>query len=323
MTYTRRRFLALSGASLAGLSWPAMARETQTLGGRAFGSYWRISLAAPTDIAPVRRRIEAVIATVDLGMSPYLALSEIARFNAVQSNDWVPVSAQTHVVIDAALRIADESAGSFDPTVGPIVGRYGFGPITGSRNSSYLQLALMPDAIRKHDAELSLDLCGIAKGFALDQMAAELDAQGIDDYMIELGGEVFARGHHPKGRAWQVAIEQREVGRASLGHLVALNGNAIATSGTSINAYDNGARRYSHLIDPRIGAPINDPVISVSVLSQSGMRADGLATALMVMGLKNGAAFAQDHAIDALFLAKDGSALKTVTTGRFAESLLI
>lgn len=322
MALSRRGFLNLSGASALALAWPAQADEIVTLGGLAFGTYWRISFAPSMDTTNVRQKMETIIHSVDAGMSPYLAQSELSRFNRSPSKDWVPVSAQIHKVVEAALRLSDFSAGSFDPTVGPIVGRFGFGPIEGARVGSYQQLALRSGALRKTDAALTLDLCGIAKGFALDRMVEDLDAAGLEDFLVELGGEVFARGRHPSGRAWHVAIEQPVSTIRGLAHLVALEGRAIATSGNNINFYDVGDRHYSHIIDPHISAPITGAIMSVSVLADGGMAADGLATALMVMGLEEGASFAQSRAIDALFLAKDGAGVKTIPTGRFAEVLL-
>lgn len=322
MTVSRRNFLLLSGAAALAAVLPAQAKDTLALGGAAFGSSWRVSLPPGADAAAPRRRIEWIIAEVDGLMSPYRADSELSRFNALASTDWLPLSEQTRGVVEAALRIAAASGGAFDPTVGPLVGRYGFGPILGPAGGEFVQLALRPDAIRKDNPHLSLDLCGIAKGHALDLMAAELDGLGLADYLIELGGEVFARGRHPSGRSWQVAIERPVAGPVDLQHLVALDGMAIATSGDTVNAYEIAGRRYSHIIDPHAAAPVTGAVASVSVRAASAMEADGLATAVIAMGLEEGAAFAEEREIDALFLVRDGPSLKTIITGGFADHLL-
>ena len=169
--------LALAGAAPLGLLDRAWAAGTSTLGGRAFGSYWRLSLVG--DGEGLLESIDAVIRSVDRAMSPYRADSETSRFSASRSTDWVAVSPHTHSVVAAALAMARHCNGFFDPTVGPLVGRFGFGPMRGERSGDHRQLALGAGAIRKHDPGLSLDLCGIAKGHALDRIVAALDAQGL------------------------------------------------------------------------------------------------------------------------------------------------
>jgi thiamine biosynthesis lipoprotein len=322
MTLSRRRFLLLSSAATLAATLPAQGGDAMTLGGPAFGSSWRLRLPAGADAEAAKGRIEQVIANVDGLMSPYRANSELSRFNASASTDWLPLSEQTHTVVDAALRIAEASGGAFDPAVGPLVGRYGFGPIHGPAAGDFTQFALQRRAIRKHIQHMSLDLCGIAKGHALDQITTQLDALGVADYLIELGGEVFARGWHPSGRSWQVAIERPVAGPVQLQHLVALDGMAIATSGDAINAYEVAGQRYSHIIDPHAGVPVAGALASVSVRAANAMEADGLATALFAMGLEAGAAYAEERNIGALFLVRDGATLKTITIGDFADHLL-
>ncbi len=316
----RRHFLALAGA--APLALPALARAagTSTLGGHAFGSYWRLSLVG--DGEGLRESIEAIVRSVDRAMSPYRADSETSRFTASRSTDWVAVSPHTQSVVAAALAMARRSKGLFDPTVGPLVGRFGFGPIQGKRSGDHQQLAVGAGAIRKHDAGLSLDLCGIAKGHALDRIVAALDAKGLQSYLLEVGGEVFARGRHPAGRPWQVAIEDPRAEVSALARLVALDGHAIATSANKINGYDIGERRYGHIINPLTGSGIGTRLLSVSVVAPQAMLADGLATGMMAMGLEPAAAFAQEQGLDALLLVRDGKGLKSVMTGGMQARLL-
>jgi thiamine biosynthesis lipoprotein len=322
MTLTRRRFLAGSTASVWAAVVPARAAATSTIGGPAFGSYWRVSLDRAEDFHAVQRRIRAIVSSLNDVFSPYDSRSELSVFNALRTTDWTPASPALRTVLRAALRIAATSDGAFDPSVGPIVGRYGFGPIRGASDVAYRQLAVGTGGIRKEIGRINIDLCGIAKGYALDRIREALDELGIDNFLIELGGEVCSQGRHPAGRRWQVAIEDPVPSGTLLQHLIALEGRAIATSGVTAKSYEVAGRRYSHIIDARRRAPVNGDIVSASVLSHSAMEADGLATTLVAMQLNEATALAETLDLDAAIHLRDGDALKTVMTGRFTDWLI-
>ena len=322
MRLTRRCFLAGSTALTWVAAVPAQGATTSVIGGPAFGSYWRVSVDHDNDLHPIERRISEIVASVNGIFSPYDSRSELSAFNALRTNDWTPVSTPFRTVLDAALRLAATSAGAFDPTVGPIVGRFGFGPIQGAGDAVYRQLAVGTEGIRKETDGITIDLCGIAKGFALDRMRAAMSELEIDNFLIELGGEVISRGRHPDGRPWQVAIDNPIASGTALQHLIALDDKAVATSGVSVNGYEIAGKRYSHIIDAQRRAPIDGDVVSASVLSYSAMEADGLATALVAMQSDAGIAFAERLNLDAAIQLRDGAGLKTVMTGRFAGRLI-
>ncbi len=322
MQLTRRHFLAGSTAAACSLALPARAAVPVVTGGPAFGSYWRVTLDHGAALPRVRRHIEAIVATVNKALSPYDKGSELSLFNRSRTTDWMPASPPLCRVLDAALRIAGASAGAFDPTVGPIVRRYGFGPIGGGDDGGYRELAVGDAGIRKENDSITIDLCGIAKGYALDLMRAALDRAGLENFVIELGGEVFARGRHPSGRPWQVAIEQPAAPSAALGHLIALEDRSVATSGVTMNGYELAGRRYSHIIDARRRGPVNGEILSASVLSERGMNADGLATALVAVQPEEAVTLAERLDLDAAIYLRDGEATRVVMTGRF-EDLLI
>jgi len=293
--------------------------DVVTFGGDAFGSYWRLTLSA--DRAEVARAagLEAIIAGIDAGFSPYRGDSLLSRFNASASTDWQEVDGAMHGVLAAGLDLAASSGGAFDPTVGPTVARFGFGPITGSAGH-YSEIALAPGAIRKQRADLSLDLCGIAKGYALDLMAARLAESGIDAFLLDLGGELLARGAHPSGRSWHVAVDAPSGG---LSQSFALNNRAVATSGSTVQAYRLGDETIGHIIDPLTGRPSRTLTASVSVLADSAMLADGWATALMAMPHPVALTLAQARGLDALFLIKRDDGFEPVATGAFASLLKV
>lgn len=322
MRLTRRCFLAGSTALAWNAALPARGAATSVIGGPAFGSYWRVSVGHDNDLHPIERRISEIVASVNGIFSPYDSRSELSAFNALRTNDWTQVSPAFRTVLHAALRIAATSGGAFDPTVGPIVGRFGFGPIRGASDSVYRQLVVGTEGIRKEIDGITIDLCGIAKGFALDRMRAALNELEIDNFLIELGGELISRGRHPDGRPWQVAIDNPIASGTVLEHAIALDNKAVATSGVSVNGYGIAGKRYSHIIDARRRAPVDGDIVSASVLSNSAMEADGLATTLVAMQLDEGIALAERLQLDTAIQLRDGVRLKTVMTGRFADRLI-
>lgn len=316
----RRQLLGGLGAAGLGLAAPALAgsgrgtgsAETEHLLGGAFGSYWRVVLAAGHDTAPIREDIAAVVAAYDAALSPYRDDSEISRFNATDSADWLPVSDLFAEVMGAALDAARRTGGAFDPTVGPIVGRFGFGPITGARGS--LDSVAAGDGAAKKAGPCTLDFCGIAKGRALDEIAARLTARGVGGCLIELGGEVMVTGWHPAQRRWRVAVEAP--GRGTPLQALELTNKAVATSGAWPQSYQVADKRYGHIVDPRTEMPVTGDLGSVSVIADTAMEADALATALYARGTDGALDLAETLGLDTLLLVADGPDWRVLTTGR-------
>lgn len=313
---TRRHLLALTAAAIALPSILRAAPPTGTATGAAFGSAWRITL--PDNALLERAPVEALLARIDRLLSPWRADSEVSAFN--RAPDSVGVSAETAHVAQAALALAAESGGWFDPSVGPLVHRWGFGPITGEA-TGWPGLRAAGDHLSKDRAGLTLDPCGIAKGRALDLLAAHLADAGHEHALIDLGGELAALGRHPSGRPWQLAVEDPRPGHDGAAAVLVLEGLAVATSGLRAQSYDPGGQRLGHIIDPRRAAPAKGGLASVSVLAGSAMRADGWATALAAAG-EQGPALAGRRGIAALFLFDDGGGLRAETTGGFDRHLL-
>lgn len=325
----RRRFLARTAGFLA---LPALARAeapavlhgaapVERIGGRAFGTGWQITLPAGAVPDGLGESVSALLGKVDRQMSPWRPDSEVSRFNAAPLGGF-GVSTDTARVAAAALSLAAASGGHFDPTVGPLVARWGFGPIAGDARPGWRGLAAGDAEITKQRNGLTFDPCGIAKGFALDRMAALLDVAGCADWLIDLGGELAARGRHPAGRSWQVAIEDPRPGAAGAAAGLRLDGMAVATSGDRTNGYDLAGRRFSHIIDPGAAEPVDTALASVSVLAADAMTADGWATALMAAGAEQGPRLARANGIAALFLVRDRGELHRTETGGIAAWLL-
>lgn len=308
MPLTRRHFLALAAAAVAR---PAHATGLQTLGGDAFGSYWRGMFSGDLPGGDVVGLISRIVTDVDGQMSPYLPGSELSVFNRAGQ---APLSGAVADTTRAALNIAADTGGAFDPSVGPLVARYGFGPIRGDARAGWQALTLTGNLLTREAEGVTLDLCGIAKGHALDRMADALTAAGASDFVLELGGEVIARGQHPEGRPWQVGIED---GAGGLAGVAQPQGMAVATSGLWDQSYLTGAGRYGHIIDPITGAPAGETLASVSVFHDQAMIADGLATALFVMGADRALAHARETGLAAVLVAQGGAVTVTGAAERF------
>ena len=254
-------------------------------------------------------------------MSTYRPESEISRFNRARSTDPFPVSADTLAVLRHAREISELTGGAFDVTVGPLVDAWGFGPAGEPaapptegdierlrRQVGFRKLRIdhAASSIRKLVPGLSCDLSALAKGYAVDRVADRLHAEGIDSYLIEVGGEVRAGGLSPRGDAWRVGIEQPGPGPPAVQRLVRLRDRALATSGDYRNYYEVGGRRISHTIDPRSGRPIDHRLASVSVVAPLGVRADAIATALGVLGPDAGYELAAAQGWAALLIVRRG-----------------
>lgn len=269
--------------------------------------------------------IENVLDRVDTTMSTYIESSELALFNRHGAGD-VEVSRDMMEVVAEAQRVARLSGGAFDITVGPLVDAWGFGPrgavdppsdeaigaLLATTGFEHISVDRARGVVTKGADEVSIDLSAIAKGFAVDRVARALIDDGRGDFMVEVGGEVRARGHNAEDRFWRIGVERPEDDGRSVYTVVPLSDMALATSGDYRNYVIRDGVRYSHTIDPRIGRPIAHNLASVSVIHASCMTADALATALEVLGPEQGMALAEGHGIPALFLVR-------LEDGRFEE----
>lgn len=316
MELTRRDLLL--GASAAVLIRPAQAMAgAQSIGGRAFGSTWRVT-AGDINERRLRRLVGQIVDRVDRAMSPYLADSDLSRFNARPGAGPVAVSPDLLNVGGAALGYAALTGGAFDPAVGPLVGRHGFGPIKGTPGRAS-DLGVGAGTITRARPGLTLDLCGIAKGYALDLICDALRSDGMEQGLVELGGEVRAIGRHPNARAWRVAVQDPDRRAMTARYVVEPGDLALATSGPTWNGI-SGTYATSHIIDPAQARPAMSQGGSVSVFAPTAMEADALATALCAMGRQRGLAFAKRSGLSTLFVT-DGQ--RDEMTGDFASRVRI
>jgi thiamine biosynthesis lipoprotein len=277
--------------------------------GRTMGTAYRVKvIAGPFNrVDHLQGIIDQRLADINQSMSTYIPDSEISRFNALRQTDVLfTVSKDFLQVLQVAQQIYALSDGAWDGTVKPLLDEWGFADPTGKRRIPKPDqiAARLADVgfehihiqdtrqLRKAHANVTLDLGSIAKGYGVDAVARLMQQQGFADFLVEIGGEVVAAGHRLDGRPWRIGINQplKEAGYDQVYQVVPLSGKALATSGDYRNFFELDSKRYSHVLDPRTGYPVQNGVVSVSVLAQNCTLADGLATAIMVMGADSGIA---------------------------------
>jgi len=314
--------------------------SVQTLAGKTMGTRWSVKLVAPAGepLHAVQAAIEMTLDRIVAQMSTYEAQSDISRFNRAPAGTCQVLPDEFFRVLQYALEVARDSDGAYDPTVGSLVGLWGFGAL-GQRFAipSMDEIAALRgtcgwDRIQLDKTHrtatqpggIHLDLSSVAKGFAVDRVAEVLRDLGCTDFLVEVGGELRGAGVKPDGLPWWVALERPPTpdGLASISDIViALNDLAVATSGSAEHFFDAGGHRYSHTIDPRSGAPVAHDLVSVSVLHRECMHADALATALSVLGPEEGMAHAERLGLAARFVSAGRDGLRERLTPRLAAML--
>lgn len=286
------------------------------------GTTWSIkAVMAESEYDLVRQDIIAALDLVVAQMSTWLPSSDICRFNTARAGETIALPAEFHTVLSCALRIARESDGAYDPAIGRLVEVWGFGPaqrratppapdaIKAAHDAGgWRRLTLAADGALRQPGGLQLDFSSIAKGFAVDLVAARLRQRGLGHFLVEIGGELLGAGVKPDGTPWFVGVEHAADPKAAEREplVIALHGLAIATSGVE-RAFAHDGRCYSHTIDPRNGWPLASGLACATVLHASCMEADAYATALMVMGAEGAQAFAAAHDLAARIVTGDGT----------------
>ncbi|MBU2894420.1 FAD:protein FMN transferase [Colwellia sp. D2M02] len=290
------------------------------LQGRTMGTTYNIKVVATieqVEALGLQQKIDAVLKQVNQEMSTYIPDSELSLFNKSTSLEPVPVSVGLARVIKESIRLGKLSEGKLDVTVGPLVNLWGFGPekqpekvpsdtlLSQTKAKVGLQhLSFANNHLAKAIPELYVDLSTIAKGYGVDLVAELIEANGLNNYLVEIGGELRLKGFKHTGELWAIAIEKPITSERSVQQIIIPKDNAVATSGDYRNYFESDGQRFSHIIDPATGKPINHKLVSVTVIHPSSMTADGLSTALMVMGAEQGMKFAVDNNIAALFVNK-------------------
>lgn len=287
----------------------------------------------------IQQGLDKALAHTNAILGTWDEKAEISKFNQSTSTEWIPVSKELAHAVSTSLRLSAESNGLYDVTVGPLLKVWGFqkgepgkgvvppqADIDAAKAKvgyQKLQVRFEPQpALRKAQADIYVELASLADGYAVDQAGEYLESIGIQDYMVEVAGEVRTRGKSPRGDDWRIAIEKP----VEVGHVVQqglkLNSVGLATSGDYRNFFMVEGKRYSHTIDPITGIPVQHRLASVSVLAKTGLEADGYATLLMVLGEEKGKVFAEQHKLAAYFIWRTDKGFEHYTTPQFQPALI-
>ncbi|MFC2140849.1 FAD:protein FMN transferase [Acidobacteriota bacterium] len=314
--------------------------------GATMGTTYMVKIVKPNDekfssrdelTKRVTSDIENLLKKVNEEMSNWLKDSEISRFNRYKENQWFEVSPETAGVFTEALRVSSVSDGAFDITVGPLINLWGFGPdrtvkqIPGEEQINkvmeeigYEKLSVRPSppAIKKERPGIYCDLSAIAKGFGVDQVTGYLDFQGFSHYLVEIGGEVRAKGLNHKNQIWRVAVASPDPhGGSPYQKIIHLKDASMATSGDYFNYFEKDGVRYSHTIDPTTGKPITHKLASVTVIHESCMTADAMATAINVLGPEKGYELAIKENLAVFMIVRGKNGFLENMTSRFEEMM--
>ncbi len=314
--------------------------EPVRLAGETMGTSWHVTvIPGPDSPAPapaaLQQGIEAVLEAVNLGMSTYREDSEISRFNALPTDEWFAVSPDFYSVLSTAMAIGWQSDGAYDVTVAPLVDLWGFGPagpvaeppsddavtdVLERVGQDHLRLDGDGQRLLKR-SPVSLDFSSIAKGFAVDRVAQWLGGQGLENYLVEVGGEMRLAGLSGRGDPWRIAIERPDSADRAAEEAIRVSDAGVATSGDYRNFFELDGKRYSHSIDPRRGYPVAHDLVSVTVVHPSAMVADGWATALVVLGYEDAMAVAQEQGLAVYFIRRQGEGFHASHTPAFSRYL--
>lgn len=321
VTAISRRSFLIAPVALGACSLGAGVVEQS---GQAMGTTYNVVAVDPTRTLgrdAVRRAVETAVAQVNAQMSNWDPNSEVSRFNAWNSTEPMPVSAALTHVMTAAQEVHEASQGQFDVAVGPLIDAWGFG--AGARSarapsdaaiSAALERSGQGRTIRVGDGTLSktrpdaeVYLSAIGKGYGVDRVAQALDGLGLRNYMIEIGGDLYARGRNPDGQSWRIGIDRPDAVARGVETVAGVSDLGMATSGDYRNFFVEDGVRYSHVIDPRTGRPITHSTVSATVLAENAMLADAWATAMLVLGRQRGLRIAEARNLAVLFIDRDGA----------------
>ena len=283
----------------------------------------------------LKKRIEETLNEVNQKMSNWYDQSEINMINNDNRGEPIDLSQELFDVINISTDIHNRSNGAFDITAAPLINLWGFGPNKSERKipsvsevSAALEmvgqtklLKLIPglNQLKKRNSEVSINLSAIAKGYGIDRIARTLREEKIQNFLVEIGGDLITSGTNKNGKAWSIGIESPKGGRQIVQSVIKIKDQAMATSGDYKNFFEKNGIRYSHIIDPKTGYPIRHKTLSVTVLSKSAALADGWATAMLVLGKNDGMIVANKLDIPVFFISSHEKMFITAGSEEFKK----
>lgn len=310
--------------------------EPHTLRGDIFGTFFEVTLGAQHADADLERIEAGVMATlneVDRQMSTYRDDSALNRINRAPLQQEVAVDDELFFVLQRSETIAGQTRGRFDHTVGSLVNSWGFGPdgrVTERPSTELIEERLEQvgyhflilnedDQTALRTSDIFVDLSGIAKGYGVDAVSEYLLEQGVDNHLVNIGGDIRAQGQRDSTTHWRIGLEAPVEGRQVVRHILPIKNVALVGSGDYRNYFEHQGVRYSHTIDPTSGMPISHNLAAVTVISDNATDADGYSTAMMVMGPEEGLAFANRHDLAVLFITRESGEYNSLMSDKFEQ----
>ncbi|WP_170401626.1 FAD:protein FMN transferase [Ruegeria arenilitoris] len=296
--------------------------EVVRLSGETMGTTFNITaIGEDLDEDALAAAVQETLAEVNAKMSNWDPNSEVSTFSAATSTDPMPVSAEFAQVMTAANEVHEKTGGIFDVTLGPLIELWGFGPrtpedpvpsdaeieaaLSGVGQARLLTLDAEAGKLAKSEPGVGINLSAIAKGYGIDAVAETLREAGIEDYLVEIGGDLVTKGQNDKGETWRIGIEKPQAGAQTPQLIVSVGDLGMASSGDYKNFFEQDGVRYSHIIDPTTGRPITHRTTSVTVLAENAMMADAWATAMLALGQEKGLELAEKHELAVYFISRD------------------
>lgn len=313
--------------------------QSLQLSGQTMGTSYNITIVVDGSfhqdhLQLLQQQIDQRLQRINQLMSSYIADSELSLFNQSAPNQWYTVSSETFEVLRYSQSLSKQSQGKFDITVSPLINLWGFDveKMVEFPSDQVIQLAqqqvgwesllLDEETSRiKKQKPLTINLSAVAKGYGVDQVALLLEEQGINNYLVEIGGEIRVKGHNSRQQLWRIGVESPSFLQSGVQEVIQLDGKAVATSGDYRNFFERDGVRYSHTIDPETGKPVIHNIASLTVVADNAMAADGLATAFMVMGEEQALAMATQYNIPIYILLYENDTFRAVHSPEFSAYL--
>ncbi len=299
------------------------APRLQKLQGHAEGTTYHISWwsGRKVNAAELENHIQQALAKVDREISTYRKDSDLEKFNRSRSTDWQTMPADVIALLETARIVHTQSRGCYDPTIKPLFDLWGFqkdklhvpsadeiAQVRSEIGFERVKIDKLRDRIRKTIPDLQLDLSSMGEGYTIWNLARVFDRAGIDNYLIEFGGDMMVKGHKPDGKRWRVAIERPMPGQVSVQKVVSIDnedGVSVNTSGTYRHYFDKDGHVYSHILNPRTGAPVTHNLVSATVFGRDPRLTDAWATAMLCMGKKEGEKVAERLDLKVFFIQQE------------------
>lgn len=341
MTFSPKKLLIL--LAIIGLAFFAKLQLSPpplvSLSGKTMGTTYHVKYLNDKDLndEEVHQKIDELLQIVNKEMSTFMPTSDISRFNQHHGTTPFAIPKDFAYVVKTALELNKTTLGALDITIGPLVNIWNFGPTKRNKEAptnekiaetlkiiGIEKLKLIEEDghyfLQKTEPQLYLDLSAIAKGFGVDKVANYLADLGLKNYMVEIGGEVFAQGKNDRQKTWTIGIESPNYeGGRSVEEAIQLDGLGMATSGNYRNYFEQNGKRFTHELDPKLGYPVQHRLASITVVAENTTVADGLSTGLIVLGEEKAFQVAEKNNIAAYLIIQEGEGFKTQATTAFKK----